>query len=838
MQSKPSRWRSDPYGVASGRALARELGVSPVVGAILARRGFEDVAEARRFLAAEESHDPRSLPGVPAACELILGHVERGSVIAVFGDYDVDGVCSTAILLRTLRTLGADPVWELPSRFDEGYGLSEEAVQRLAGRGVQLLVTVDCGITAVEPVAAARTAGLEIVVTDHHRPGETLPDCTVVHPALGDYGCPELCASGVALKLSEALYAAAGRNPAEAGEDADLAALATVCDLVPLRGENRRIVREGLVALGRTQKAGLRALMEAGGVTPGELTEHALGFRLGPRINAAGRMQRADAALELLLTDDPARASEVARELDFLNRDRQEAETRILFAAEAAAAAQADKAAIVVAGEGWHPGVVGIVASRLVERWRRPCVVIALDDATGGERSSDGGSGRGSGRSISAYDLHAGLAACSEHLTRFGGHRMAAGVELSADSVEPFRRALAAHAAAALSPEDLIPVERVDAVVPGGDLGLELAEDLELLRPFGMGNPQPTLLVPAARFERVTGMGEEKEHSRFTLVTAGGARSRGVAFGSPPRALAPAADEPHDIALRLERNRWKGVVEPRVILRALCPTEPGETHVLGEDRAFWDELREELSTVAVRRTPGGAEPVKGGSKGYAGVVEDRRSEGFAGVAGDLFSSGEAVLVAVADVPRRRAGLEAVVAGLADGPMPVISWAALAARPELADGFEHLVALDPPPGGIHDPLLNATPRAHLAWGPAEAEFAIAAYRTALDLRPQLTDVYRALRELPQDAPATRLEAALRGTARYPRTAAVCANLLRVLTELGLIELDLDGPSCTILEAVRSDLELSPTYRATRDQLEATERALAAELPRALPATATG
>ena len=196
-------------------------------------------------------------------------------------------------------------------------------------------MTVDCGITAVEPVAAARAVGLDVVITDHHRPGETLPDCTVVHPALGDYGCPELCASGVVLKLSEALYAAAGRDGAEAAEDIDLAALATVCDLVPLRGENRRIVREGLVELGRTRKPGLRALMEVGGVAPGEISEHSLGFRLGPRINAAGRMQRADAALELLLTEDPARASEVAKELDFLNRDRQEAETRILFAAEA-----------------------------------------------------------------------------------------------------------------------------------------------------------------------------------------------------------------------------------------------------------------------------------------------------------------------------------------------------------------------------------------------------------------------------------------------------------------------------------------------------------------------
>jgi len=843
MQSKPSRWRSDPYEVATGRALARGLGVSPVVGAVLARRGFCELEEARRFLAAEEWNEPRTLPGVPDACELILRHIERGSPIAVFGDYDVDGVCSTAMLLRALRALGADPVWELPSRFDEGYGLSAGAIERLAARGVQLLVTVDCGITAVEPVAAARAAGVDVIVTDHHRPGDSLPGCTIVHPGLGDYACPELCASGVVLKLSEALFAAAGRDPAEAAENADLAALATVCDLVPLDGENRRIVREGLVALGRTRKPGLRALMEVGGVTPGELSEHALGFRLGPRINAAGRMQRADAALELLLTDDAARAGEVARELDFLNRDRQEAETRILFAADAAAAAQADQAAIVVAGDGWHPGVVGIVASRLVERWRRPCVVIALDAASvtvdDGSPPASGITGRGSGRSISAYDLHAGLSACSEHLTRFGGHRVAAGVELNADAVEPFRRALAAHAAAALSPDDLVPVERVDAVVPGGELGLGLAEDLELLRPFGMGNPQPTILVPAARFERVSPMGEDKEHSRFTLVTAGGARSRGVAFRSPPKELAPAREQAHDIALRLEQNRWNGMVEPRVILRALCPTEPGEIEDVGEDGSFWEELRASFGAATDR--PAVLDDRRSENHGVGvgnGVIEDRRREGFAGVAGDLFSSGEDVLVAVADVPRRKAGLEAVVAGLSDGPMSVISWAALAARPELAHGFDHLVALDPPPRGIRDPLLNAAPRAHLAWGPAEAEFAMAAYRAALDLRPQLTELYRVLRELRQPASPADLDSALHGIGRYPRTASVCALLLKVLTELGLIEVDVEARTCRVLEAVRSDLELSPTYRETRRQLEATEHALAAKFPQALPAAATG
>ena len=810
MLSKPSRWSCDPYDVALAERLAAGLGVSRPVGAILARRGFASVEDARDFLEARERHDPLTLPGLADARELIAAHVARGSRIAVFGDYDVDGVCSTAIVLRTLRALGADPVWELPSRFDEGYGLSTGAVERLAERGVGLLVTVDCGITAVEQVAAARAAGLDVVVTDHHRPGDALPDCVVVHPALGGYGCPELCAAGVAHKLSEALA------PDAAADLLDLAALATVCDLVPLRGENRRIVREGLVALARTQKPGLRALMSVAGVEPAELTEHALGFRLGPRINAAGRMRRADAALELLLTEDGDRAAEVARELDLLNADRRQAETRILFAAEAACAPQASEGAIVVAGEGWHPGVVGIVASRLVERWRRPCVVIAL---------AEDGSGRGSGRSISAYDLHDGLAACAGHLTRFGGHRMAAGVELEAGSVEPFRRALAAHAGAALAPADLIPVERVDAVVPGGVLGLGLADELEALRPFGMGNPQPTLLVPAARFQNVTGMGEEREHARFTLVTAGGARSRGVAFGSPPKALSPASEVDHDIALRLERNRWKGVVEPRTILRALCPTRAGELRVLGADGGFWERLRRALG-----------EPSPGADATALHEPIDRRREGFAGVAGDLFASGERVLVAVADVERRRQGLEQIVAGLAPGPMPVASWASVAGDPELAAGYDHLVALDPPPGGLTDRLLHQGPRAQMAWGPAEAEFALQVWRAELDLRPALACVYRALRELPGRPEPEALRAALEGDGRYPRSPESCARLISVLTELALVEFTAEPPACRVVDAERANLDSSPTYRACSERLAAIEHALAAELPDRAPARA--
>jgi len=773
-----------------------------VLGTVLARRGLGSVEEARAFLEGRERHDPLSLSGAREACEAILRHLEGRSRIVIYGDYDVDGVCSTAILLRALRALGADPAWELPTRFGEGYGLSAAAVGRLAAAGAGLLVTVDCGITAVDEVTAARRAGLEVVVTDHHRPGTVLPDCVVVHPGLDGFGAPQLCGSGVALKLAEALHTIAGRDPAAVDDDLDLAALATVCDLVPLRGENRRIVHQGLEAMARTRKPGLRALMAVSGVEPAKVDERTLGFGLGPRLNAAGRMQRADAALELLVTEDHARAAEIARELDLLNRDRQETETRILFATEAACAARASAAAMVVAGEGWHPGVVGIVASRLVERWHRPCVAIALD----------GEAARGSGRSIPAYDLHAGLAACSAHLRRFGGHRAAAGLELDAASVEAFRHDFERHAAAALSPGDLIPVERIDAVVPGGALGLPLAEELERLRPFGAGNPAPTLLVPAARLEDVSGMGSERQHARFTLAT-GGSRALGVAFGSAPRSLA-SAEGTNDLAVRLERNSWNGLVEPRVVLRAFCPTRPGRIRVLGEEEPFWERLRHELE-----RDP----RVPPAERERRGVVRDRRGEGFAGVAADLLTSGEAVLVAVADVARRHASLEALLAGLAPAGLAVASWSALERNRDIAAGFEHLVALDPPPRGAGDPLLRLAPLGHAAWGAPEAEFALRVWTAQLELRPALVDAWRALRAL-RAPDAEELRGALCGSGRYPRSPECCGRVVRVLGELGLIAFDPDRLTCQVLEAPRTELDRSAAYRAYRERLAAVSRAL--------------
>jgi single-stranded-DNA-specific exonuclease len=804
----PSRWSCTPYSVAAADALSRELGLSQVAAAILARRGYTTPESARHFLAADERHDPLALPGVREACEAILRHVAAGSQIVVHGDYDVDGVCSTAILVRALRGLGADPRWHIPSRAD-GYGLSVETVERVAASGAGLLVTVDCAITAVEEVARARELGLEVVVTDHHRPAATLPDCPIVHPGLGDYPFPDLCAAAVTHKLAEAAYGIAGRDSAGLADDLDLVGLATVADVVPLRGENRRLVREGLAALSRTTKPGLRALMRVSGVETGTATEHALGFRLAPRLNAAGRLQRADAALELLLTEDDRRAADVADELDLLNRERQDTETRILFEAEAARAEHAEAPAYVLAGDGWHPGVIGIVASRMVDRYHRPCVVIALD----------GDVGRGSGRSIGAFDLHAGLAACASHLLRFGGHRAAAGLEIDRDAVDAFREAFVAHAASVLSPDDLIAEQRIDAVVPGDALGTALAEELERLAPFGHGNPAPSLLVPAARVSEVRSMGEDGQHARF-MLSNGGTRARAVAFRTAARLLPSSDQERFDAAVKLELNEWKGTVEPRLVLRALCPTEWAECRLARPELPYleaFEKASSQVGKLASGQVPANP-PTRQPANPPTRQLRDRRGSGFAGVVGDLLSSGEPVLVVCADVSRRRDGIETLVAGItarvksADcGQLALASWDELQIEPAIAAPYQHLVALDPPlwPGG--EALLAAAPGrgfAHLGWGPAEVEFALNVARSSLDMRTELVALYKELRGTATYA-GEALEQALRGGARHPRTPLHAARLVKVLSEVGLVELA-PGPELRLLDAHRTELERSPTY----------------------------
>ncbi len=558
----PVRFEIPPCAPDQVALLRAELGVGDALAQVLVRRGHTDPEAAHAFLAAEEEHPPSAFRGIADAVQLILEHARGGARITVHGDYDVDGICSTAILVRTLRELGADVDSYIPDRAG-GYGLSLETVRRLAARGTRLLVTADCGVTAVDEVRAARELGIAVVVTDHHSPRSdgVLPDAPIVHPALCGYPCVDLCATAVAYKLAQALLTASGGDERRLRRDLDLVALATVADVVPLLGENRALLRRGLRALAGTSKPGLRALMAVAGVDASRIAERAIGFGLAPRLNAAGRLYRADAGLELLLTEDPARAAEIARELDAANAERRKIERKIRFEAEAQMAELGERGAYVVAGESWHPGVIGIVASRLVELSGRPVVMVAFDED---------GRGRGSGRSIEAFDLLGGLTACGEHLQRFGGHRAAAGLEIDRASVDAFAAAFAAHADAVLTPEQAVPVERVDAVLDGAELGLDLAEELGAMAPFGRENPPVCVMLAEARFGDPRPMGEGR-HLRFT-VESRGRRARGVCFGEGSSLPVPEGELAR-ATFALEINEWNGAVEARLRLRHAVAAE-------------------------------------------------------------------------------------------------------------------------------------------------------------------------------------------------------------------------------------------------------------------------
>jgi single-stranded-DNA-specific exonuclease len=518
-----------------------------------------------------------------AACDAIRAAIAAGTRICVHGDYDVDGICATALAVASLERLGADVAWHLPSRFDEGYGLSRDALARISDDGFGFVLTVDCGITAVEEVAFAKERGLEIVVTDHHRPAERLPDCPVVATRPSDYPFPELCGTGIAYKLAEALGVA--------DESVlDLVALATIADVVPLLDENRGLVAAGLRRLARTGRPGLAALMRSAGVDPATVDAGAIGFRLAPRINAAGRLGHPGVALRLLLTDDSAEAAQLAGELEVLNRDRQAVEDAILRDALRQVAEWPEprrrRRAYVLWGEQWHEGVIGIVAARLVERFHRPVVLIA-----------GGGDGwKGSGRSIPAFDLHAGLAACADYLERFGGHRAAAGLSIRPEAVEGFAEAFAAYAGGELGDDELHPVVAVDAVVFGHELTLDLSEELERLAPFGLGNPGVTLLTPASELAELAAVGDGK-HLKLAVI-ANRVRSGAIAFGQGAQLDRLRRPGRYDVAFRLQANRWNGTVAPQLVVRRIFDTPAGYEALRERLAAEWKAGEEAWSSEA------------------------------------------------------------------------------------------------------------------------------------------------------------------------------------------------------------------------------------------------
>lgn len=780
-------YEAKPYSYAEARAIAAELGLSEPVAIALVRRGHRTPEAARAFLDAKESHEPEAFESMGKVVERVLGAVEEGRRITVHGDFDVDGVCATALLVGCLRDLGADCDWLIPDRLADGYGLSAPNVRRLAERGSSLIVTVDCGITAVEEVRLAIELGMEVVVTDHHQPGDTLPECPILHPIVSNYPFEQLCGTAVAWKLACAL------RSTDTAPDLDLVALATVADVVPLVGENRALVRRGLEEVRRARRPGLRALLASAKCDPSRLDEGDLAFRLGPRINAAGRLYRADAGVELFLTEDETRAAEIATELNRANGERRATEREVANAAEAALRELPERLreapAIVLAGHGWHPGVIGIVASRLVEKHHRPVVVVSLD----GE-----GGGRGSGRSIPGFDLLAGLEACSEHLTGFGGHRAAAGLELEEANLEAFREAFVVHAASVLGPEDLKRTERIDAIVGGASLGLDLAEELRRLAPFGMGNPGVRLLVPSARVRDVRAMGEGK-HARFSLHS-GAHRAVGVAFGRST--LGVGEEDLVDVAVRLEVNRWNGAVEPRVVLSELYPREEGNGSPAAGD--WWRRFETELA-----RDPGewpAVEPA-------AGMEHERRvlasANAPAAVVGELASCGESVLALCADAALR-AGMSCEGLRLADYPE-------LERSPQLPGEFTHVVLVDPPPFADLERLASrsAAPDGYLhrVWGEAEWRFALSALAEQLAQRAALIATFRDLREA-GEASGEELRKALCGNGPHPRSAETAARCVRVLAELELVRGEPAGGDgeVGVVSSEGTDLERSASFRA--------------------------
>lgn len=567
------RWRLIEVEPSQVRRVAEGLRVPSFLARLLVARGIREPAQARAFLAPalKDLEEPEAIPGTMEAAGRIVQAVQQGKKICVYGDYDADGVCATAILYGCLRLCGARVEYYIPRRIEEGYGLNCEALEWLrTEQGVDVVVTVDCGIRSLEAARKARELGIELIVTDHHRFGDDLPDAEViVHPRLGSDGaaCRDLCGAGVALKLCWAiarLSAGKQRVPPRYRDfllEALLyAAVATIADVVPLTGENRVIVRHGLKLLQKGAPVGLRELMRVAAVEPENgVDAETVAFRLAPRLNAVGRLGHARHAVELLLARSPEPARELATYLHDLNRQRQSLEGAIYREAvrllEDAHDLETDLA-IVLGSQSWHPGIVGIVAARIAQRFYRPTVLVTLSQPIA----------QGSGRSIPGYDLCDAVEACAEHLEGFGGHAAAVGVKLRPASLGAFRRALCAHAAATLDGADLRRTIRIDAEASLGELSLGAVRWLEAMGPFGQGNPRPHLLstdVELVSEPRVVGESQRHVMLRFRQhSTTLGA----IAFSMAERIGELEAGARYDIVYTPQINWYQGYSSVRLQL--------------------------------------------------------------------------------------------------------------------------------------------------------------------------------------------------------------------------------------------------------------------------------
>jgi single-stranded-DNA-specific exonuclease len=586
------RWRIHCHDAGRIADLQRAADIPAVVAELLLCRGVTDPAIARNFLDPKLSalRDPDLLPGCREAAERIHAAVAARRRITVYGDYDVDGMTGAAILWLCLKLLCAEAGYYIPHRIDEGYGLNADAIRGLAAEGTQLIVTVDCGIAGVEAAAVARELGVELIITDHHEPGPQLPDAAaIVHPRLplGGYPFGGLSGSAVAMKLAWALcqQASGAKRVAPRMKDflvqaVGLAALGAVADVVPLVDENRVLVRHGLESLANAPTLGLAALMEVAKVAPRQqadgrkrLSAEDLAFQIAPRLNAAGRLGQPQLAVELLVTDRPERAGELAQYIDGLNASRQTLERSIHLAASKQIKDQFDPvgdAALVLADRGWHPGVIGIVAGRLAERFHRPVVMISWDAA--GLRP-----GIGSARSIPGFNLHAALAECGEFLVAHGGHTAAAGLKIEEHQIEGFRGAFCDVAATRISLEDRTAQLFIDAEAPLSAMTLPTVRQIERLAPFGAGNARPLLCATAATLEGPPKPLGSSGHHLAMRLSQHGTTFRAVAFGAADWADDLAAlDSPLDVAFRPVVNDFRGRQSVELHLVDWRPTPAGD----------------------------------------------------------------------------------------------------------------------------------------------------------------------------------------------------------------------------------------------------------------------
>ena len=568
LKKKTKKWLVRETDFARATEFAAQLGVSPIVAGLLLARGYQNPESANAFLnpSLTQLHDPFLMRGMPEAVKRLLHAIDTHEPILIYGDYDVDGTTGTAVLLRALRMLGATAGYHVPHRFTEGYGIQQPALEKAVSDGYKLVVSVDCGIRAHEPLHWAQANGLDIIITDHHLPDAdegAPPALAVLNP--NQHGCDypdkHLAGVGVAFKLIHALFRERGRENAVPGF-LKMVAIGTVADVARLVGENRAIVALGLFDLPRAVNHGLRALIEIAGCgDDSEMTAYDLGFRIGPRINAAGRMDAARAVVELFEATEKEEARRLAEHLDTRNRERMEAQREIFNRAieefESSSAELGPCYAAVIAGDGWHRGVIGLAASKIAERLNRPCVVISLE----------GDIGHGSARSIEAYHLFDGLTSCRDLLDKFGGHSHAAGLSIRRERIADFRRRLNEHAASCLTEDDLAPALSIDAEIEAKELGFQFSQDLQALEPFGAGNPRPVFVT---RNFRILSAPQIVKEQHLKLRVAGADNRpleaiwwRGVEEVETP----PAVNAYVDLAYEFEANRWQGDIRLQLNVR-------------------------------------------------------------------------------------------------------------------------------------------------------------------------------------------------------------------------------------------------------------------------------